>query len=294
MSPRGRARLRAPFVLLLALASLGAGQPVPIVEAVKNGDQVTLRRLLQQRTDVNVPEADGTTALHWAAHRDDIDATELLIRAGATVKATNRYGVAPLSLAAAHGNAAVIERLLGAGADANTTLAGGETALMTAARTGTADAIRVLLAHGAHVNARESTRGQTALMWAAAEGHAGAIEVLVEAGAEIHARATGPPTSSAPPTAGSAAGRVLATRPDAVTPLLFAVRRGHRDAVRVLLRAGADPNDTAPDGTSAVTVAIINWHYEVGALLLNHGADPNASAQGWTALHQLARFGSVT
>lgn len=293
MSPRGRARLRAPFVLLLALGSLGAGQPVPIVEAVKNGDQATLRRLLQQRTDVNAPEADGTTALHWAAHRGDIDAAELLIRAGATVNATNRFGVAPLSLAAADGNAAVTDRLLGAGADANTTLAGGETALMTATRTGKPDAIRVLLAHGAHVNARESTRGQTALMWAAAEGHAGAIEVLVEAGAEIHARATGPPSSNAPPTSGSATGRVLATRSDAVTPLLFAVRRGHRDAVRALLRAGANPNDTAPDGTSAVTVAIINWHYEVGALLLSHGADPNASVQGWTALHQLARSRNV-
>ena len=284
---------RPSLVLLLALGSLGAGGVVPIIEAVKSGEMAALRSLLQQGTDVNVADTDGTTALHWAAHRDDVEAVELLIRTGADVKATNRYGVAPLSLAAANGSAAVVERLLKAGADANTTMAGGETALMTAARTGRVDAINVLLAHGADVNARESTRGQNALMWAAAEGHGGAIEALVEAGAEVHARATGPPAPDAPPAPGASAGRRVATRADAVTPLLFAVRRGHLDAVRALLRAGANPSDTAPDGASAVTVAIINWHYEVGALLLDHGADPNASAPGWTALHQLARSRNI-
>ena len=42
-----------------------------------------------------------------------------LIRAGADVKAANRYGVTPLSLACINGNAAMIEKLLKAGADAN-------------------------------------------------------------------------------------------------------------------------------------------------------------------------------
>ena len=79
-----------------------------------------MRALLQQRVDVNTPEADGTTALHWAAHRDDLDTVDLLIRAGANVKAANRYGVTPLSLACENGNAAIVERLLKAGADPNT------------------------------------------------------------------------------------------------------------------------------------------------------------------------------
>ena len=40
------------------------------------------------------------TALHWAAHWDDLDTAKLLLRAGANAKAANRYGVTPLHEAA--------------------------------------------------------------------------------------------------------------------------------------------------------------------------------------------------
>jgi ankyrin repeat protein len=69
------------------------------------------------------------------------------------------------------------------------------------------------------------------------------------------------------------------------TPLLFAVREGHRDAAHLLLEAGADVNDTLPDGTSALVLATTNAHYELALSLASKGADPNAAANGWTALH---------
>ena len=60
------------------------------------------------------------TALHWAAyHDDDLEIGELLLVAGADVKAANRYGVTPLSLACTNGNGAMVELLLKAGADPN-------------------------------------------------------------------------------------------------------------------------------------------------------------------------------
>ena len=258
---------------LLLVASLDAagGEPqeAPVVEAVKQADTNALRALLQQRADVNSPEADGTTALHWAVHRDDVDAAELLIRAGADVGAANRYGIMPLSLACVNGSAAIIELLLNAGANPNTTSPEGETALMTAARTGTVDAVKALLAHGADVNAKERWRGSTALMWAAAEGHAIVVQTLIEGGidneADIDARSNG-----------------------GLTPLLFAVREGRLDAVRVLLAAGADVNEPARDGTSALVLAIINAHYELAAFLLDNSADPNASDPRGSALHAVA------
>ncbi len=163
---------------------LGKDAP-PIVEEVKTGHQDGLRALLAKHVDVKTPEADGTTALHWAVRADDLEAVNLLIGAGASATAANRYGITPLALAAINGNAATIEALLKAGADPNTTLREGETVLMRAARTGKADALRVLLAHGADVNAKERWHGQTALMWAAAANHAVAVETLVEWGADV-------------------------------------------------------------------------------------------------------------
>src|SRR5438270_7191236 len=114
-----------------------------------------------------VPQSDGSTPLHWAAYRDDLKAAEQLLRAGANVKAPNRYGVTPLSLACTNGNGAMVELLLKAGADANSALPGGETPLMTASRTGKIGAVKALLAHGANVAAKETRHGQTAIEWAA-------------------------------------------------------------------------------------------------------------------------------
>ena len=81
---------------------------------------------------------------------------DLLIRAGANVKAVNRANVTPLTMASIYGNAAIIDRLLKAGADAKQKGPNGETMLMFAARNGNPQAIQVLLEAGADVNAREN------------------------------------------------------------------------------------------------------------------------------------------
>ena len=85
---------------LLSVASLAATRRDPrLLEAVKNGDKEVVQNLLKQHVDVDTSQEDGTTALAWAAHRDDLDMAELLIRASANVNAANDYGVTPLSLA---------------------------------------------------------------------------------------------------------------------------------------------------------------------------------------------------
>ena len=76
---------------------------------------------------MNATQVDGATALHWAVYRDDVETADLLLKAGANVKAANRQGVTPLFMAALYGNPAIIERLLKAGADAKELGANGET-----------------------------------------------------------------------------------------------------------------------------------------------------------------------
>ena len=127
----------AYFLLTLALAARLVAQTSGVADAAERKDAAALRKLIAQHANVNEAQADGTTALHWAAHWNDLDSFNLLLRGGANAKAANRYGATPLSEAAAVGNAAMVEALLKAGADPNTlTTADGETVLMTAARAG--------------------------------------------------------------------------------------------------------------------------------------------------------------
>ena len=270
--------------LVGAPAEAGARRDAPLIAAVKASDVDAVRALVGDRgIDVNQAAADGATALHWAVHRNDTELVDLLIAAGSDVTAANRYGVQPISLAAENGNAAILEALLDAGADPNAALPEGETALMTAARTGDAAAVRVLLVRGADPNAIDRFRGQTALMWAASRNNADAVHALAELGAAIHARTES--TSRAP----NGNRLFYAPPPTGFTALAFAARGGHLDALRVLLAAGADVNDTLSDGQSALVVAVANANWELADYMLDRGADPNLAGAGWNALHQLLR-----
>ena len=237
----------------------------PLIDAVKKQDVQAVRGLLKQKVDLNVTEADGFTALHWAAQRNDLQLVELLVGAGANAKASSRYNITPLYLAALNGNAAIMERLLKAGADPNAIAQEGQTMLMTAALSGKADAVRLLLTRGATVDTKEPYRGQTALMWAAADGNTAAVDVLLEAGADLKLKSNG-----------------------GLTPLLFAVRNAHIETTVALLKRGANVNDVAPDGSSALSIASVNAFFELASVLLDHGATPNLPDPRGSPLHTVA------
>src|SRR5262245_63420319 len=102
---------------VLFAASTAAAEPQsPLVRAAKAQKFAAVRSLLKSGGDPRAAEADGTTALHWAAHWDNLDAVNVLLDAGAPVNARTDYGVTPLTLAAENGSSRVTERLLRAGA----------------------------------------------------------------------------------------------------------------------------------------------------------------------------------
>jgi ankyrin repeat protein len=258
-------------MLAVHAGSLLAATDTRLVEAVKAGNRTAALALLSARVDVNVPESDGTTALHWAVHQDDLDLVERLLRAGANAKATNDFGVTPLAEAATLGDASMLGRLLNAGADVNAVNSEGQTALMLVARTGDVESAQLLIRRGAEVDARELWRGQTALMWAAAECQPAMVRALVAHGADVNARSnvnrwerdvTAEPRRKYMPLGGW-------------TPLLFAARQGCPDAAAALVEAGADVNLQDPDLVSPLVTAIVNGHYDVARLLIEKGADVN-------------------
>ncbi len=176
--------LLAAAAILLALPVFGAA-PSLVADAAMNGDLAQVRALIAKKADVNAPQADGATALQWAAYHNDLTLAEVLIAAGANPKVANRDGATPLYLASLQGSAKMIEKLLAAGADVNETNQHGDTPLMLAARSGNLDSIRVLLEHKAQVNAVEKLRGTTALMWATEQSHPEAAKLLIEHGADV-------------------------------------------------------------------------------------------------------------
>ena len=259
-------RWLGPVVVAVAVLAVQLGaanvvattpEPSPLADAVQHGDAQRVQALLKSKVDVNAPQPDGATALHWAAYRSDAESMAALIRAGAHVNARNNYGVTPLALAADQGNVAVLDLLLKAGANPNAPINfvnSGETPLMHAARSAKVDAIRSLVRAGADVNAQENWSGQTALMWAAAEGDSAMVTELLKLGADLHAKSHG-----------------------GTTPFLFAVRKGDLRSVQAMLAAGADVNEKrSGDFATPLLIAIINGHADLVDLLLDEGADPNA------------------
>jgi len=272
-----------PLGLAVILMGAGAVGRPPIVDAAKKGDRDIFRALLQKRVDVNAAEADGSTALHWASYRDDLESADLLIRAGAKVSAANDLGVTPLWTASLNGSAAMVRRLLDAGADPNAALLASETPLMVAARSGYPDIVQQLLAKGANVNAR-GTRGQTALMWAVAQKHSSVVEALLARGADVHARSeVWSQVMAVPPHGYPDNNRAIPHGGD--TALMFAARGGDLASAKLLVAAGANLNDADAWGVSATVLAAHSGYGELVEFLLEKGADPNAAAAGFNALH---------
>jgi len=282
--------LLAGLVLFSATAAHAATSEV--ADAAMRGDREAVRAALARKADVNAVQVDGTTALHWAVERDDVELTELLLTAGARVSARTREGVTPLQLAAINGSGRLIGRLIRSGADPNAPLTpAGDTALMLAARTGKTDAVRLLIESRADVNAKENWGGTTALMWAVAERHTEAARLLIAAGADVNARshyvaaANGRGFEGRTPAASRSEEKVEEFASGWLTPLMFASRDGGLELCRILVGAGADVNAVAGDGKTALALAVFNGNYDVASFLVESKADVNkADAQRFTPL----------
>jgi len=179
--------LRTLAALFLSAMASAAFAQADIGGAASKGNKAEIERLLKRGADVNAQQADGATALQWAAYRGDAELAELLLKAGAKPGLANHDGATPLWLAAARGDAAVVKALLKGGADANEQLPLGRRPLMLAARSGSVDAVHALIERGADVNAVESARGTSALMQAADQGHADVLKELIQHGANVAA-----------------------------------------------------------------------------------------------------------
>ena len=260
-----------------------------LAEAVRRQDRAAIEALLDNGADVNEPSADGTPALHWAAHLGDIETARRLLALGARPDDLNRYGLAPLHVAADARQGDLVRLLLDAGAVPDKRAGNGETPLMVAARKGCQDCVHALLEHHADVNAKDPEFGQTALMLAAWTGDEEIARGLVEAGAEVNvATHVGPEPAFRDPFAGGGShgdGIIRGGVPErgsrparagGMTPLHYAAREGHTAVAAFLLDKGARINEPESNGVQPLLIAILNDRVDTARHLIERGADVNA------------------
>lgn len=273
MSGACAAALVAGFGGAAAAQTARAAAPAPaaVADAARRQDAPAVRALIRQRAGVNRADAEGFTALHWAAHWGDLALVRSLLAAGADVHAVNRFGVTALHEAATIGHAGIAAALLKAGAKADAAYGEGETPLMLASRSGSLATVTALLESGAAVNAAESWRGQTALMMAVSENHAPIVKALLDAGANPNGRTVEYKFQSL--TGG--AGGIIHDRPQgSLTPLMLAARQGAIESATLLIGKGADLDAAEPQyGFTALQTAVLNGKYALAKLLIERGAD---------------------
>jgi len=269
---------------LKATTRLGAN--TALIIAARNGNAGVIDVLLQAGADAKTPTTTGTTALMLAAASGSVEGVKALLAAGAEVDAKEQsMQQTALMFAAAYSRVEVMKALVAAGADVKAATKVVNLASLTSPE-------------------EEFFRQQQQQQTPPAAGGA-ARPATPEPNAAARPAASTPAAPSAPaagaqPAAGAGGRRGPAQGAAGVdrqfrynelvgwqgglTPLLFAVRQGSREAVDVLLAAGADVNQvSAGDKSSPLLIALANGHFDLAMHLLAKGADPNLAADNGAA-----------
>ncbi|MES2624734.1 MAG: ankyrin repeat domain-containing protein [Pseudomonadota bacterium] len=264
-----RRAVAGTFSVLLFLTTTHVFAIETLPDLVNDGQRDAALEQISDGADVNQPSIDGTTALHWAVYRKDLELVEMLLDEGADPDKRNDYGSSPMMVASEHGNYPIMKALIDADGDIESLNNEGQTLLMAVARTGNTDTAKLLIDKGANVNAIESWGGQTALMWAASQQQPEMTKLLIERGATVDTRSKDhnwPRWVTSEP-------RVKPVDQGGYTALLYAAREGCEGCVEALLDGGA--NIDKPDlwGETPLHMATLNLHYDTAALLIERGAD---------------------
>jgi ankyrin repeat protein len=274
---------------MITAASVGAAVNAPVADAASRGDTAAVRALLKDGADVNAPQGDGMTALHWAAERGDLELTNLLLYGGANVGAVTRIGqYTALHIAARAGSAGVVKALVVAKSDVNlASVPSGATALHLASSSGSLEAVRTLLDAKADVNAKEHEWGQTPLMFAASQNLVETIKLLLSRGAD--SKVTSKSIDLAKESQLDRAARALqqkildTTVAKGQKPTASQIQASVQAARELLLSGKVPPPDPRPADPSALDR---NFNPEE----IN---PPVAAKGGMTALHHAVRQGYV-
>jgi len=297
----------------LIKAGADPNEPLPtgktdLMLAARNGNPDALKALIDGGANVNAKETlRGTTALMWATDEVHPAAVKYLIERGADIKA--RSNSAPRGRGPALGKAGDPRRQVaaqGAALAAGNALQLGQLNTRGDATPPTAQELAAiksgnpqqLATAAAGDDAQAGARNTPPAAAAPAAGRGGAGRGAAPAAGRGGAAGAAGGRGAAPARGAAAAAqgddaagddffdRNTPTDGGELTALSYAARSNDIESAKILLAAGADPNEVTGYGWSPLLIATQNRYYKLGAYLLEHGADPNLANKGaWNPLY---------
>lgn len=245
----------------------------PLHWAVQTGNVAVVNELLLLGGTnlASVLDANGWSALHYAAHDGVVHCAEALLHVPDVSKEIDAQGQTPLHLAAMNGNVDIARVLLDAGSDVNALDATGNTPIHSAAFAGHSNLCQILIERGSALDTTDN-QGQTPAMYACEQGHVETLKILAHMGADF-------------------------TRADhsGQLPLHFAAIGGNTEVIEYLVgEYGCDPNARDENGRTALHTAVYSADSTSTEALIKCGANVNAQDNaGICALHWAASRGAI-
>lgn len=234
-----------------------------LILASHKGSVKLVELLLKHKATINKQVISGLNALMFASQNGHLDVVKLLLKKGADVNSEanpsqtsfssrmRTLAMTPLIYASKSGHTEITRLLLEKGADANASSAREETPYLVAANPEIVDLLRK---HGVTEQA-ENKYGMTRLMYASMFGNLKMTKHLISLGVNVNAKQ--PKTNLA--------------------ALLVAVKHGHTEIAKLLLKNRANVNDRDAAGNSALLSACVTGKTELTQALIEAGAEINIS-----------------
>ncbi len=220
---------------------------VNLLDAARTGNTGQVAAHVHWKSELNVQDQDGNTALHIACGKAFQQIVTLLLDGGANLNAKNANGFTPLGVAIANNQTDIVDFLIQRNAAIDIPNNASETPLHMAARNGNAKVVKLIIAKKAEMNAKDSD-GWTALDTAILRGDAETKTLLTVAGASQSASAKTDKT------------------------LYDAINAGDNERMNVLLRHGINVNSKDEDSSTPLDCAISNHNKKMAIQLIKSGA----------------------
>ncbi|MCZ6914120.1 MAG: ankyrin repeat domain-containing protein, partial [Rickettsia endosymbiont of Ixodes persulcatus] len=227
-------------------------QHSPLISAVQENGLSTVQYLLNKHVDLTTADSKGNTALHLAALLDNEIILAVLLNEYAKVDVKNLDGQTPLHYAAERGNIKSMQRLLAKGADLYLKQKEGDTPLhlmllsLLKKEHEKLAYIKTLLARPATDVEIVGMEGNHLLHYAAGEGNSELIRYLLDI----------------------KNGEIDPKNFYGFTPLFFAVKEGHEEAMDFLLERNADIFQKDSNGETVAHLAAYRGHLSILKKLL--------------------------